>query len=175
MRVIVVEKIEHCAYHETFSAEVRTTTITMTDMLYHTFTTILGVYASVDLAREALENEKMKLIEQYGEKALDDENIEDNHTFYTFESRVLKLEGLDDEEGEDEGMTYKDLHEQAERKLKKVEIQKDYSNKLVCVGFSQHDCESHYECPFCGEHYGSWSLPINQPFKCRCGNFVWTD
>lgn len=102
MKVIVVEKIEHCAYRETFSEEVGTTTITMTDMLYHTFTTILGVYVSVDAARKALENEKMELMNKYGEKALDDENIEDNHTFYTFASRVLKLEGVDEKEGEAE-------------------------------------------------------------------------
>lgn len=55
------------------------------------------------------------------------------------------------------------------------EIPKDYANKLTPVGFSQHDCESHYECPFCGEDYGSWSIPINKPFKCMCGRYVWTD
>lgn len=62
-----------------------------------------------------------------------------------------------------------------ENKAGDDEIPKDYSAKLTPVGFSQHDCESHYECPFCGEHYGSWSIPINKPFKCKCGKYVWTD
>lgn len=57
----------------------------------------------------------------------------------------------------------------------KEEIPKTYPNKLACVGFSQHDCESHYKCPFCGEHYGSYSIPIGKPFKCKCGRYVWTD
>lgn len=52
---------------------------------------------------------------------------------------------------------------------------KEYATKLVPIGFSQHDCESHYKCPFCEEHYGSWSIPINKPFKCKCGKYVWTD
>ena len=60
-------------------------------------------------------------------------------------------------------------------KFAKEEIPKDYANKLTPVGFSQHDCESHYECPFCGEGYGSWSIPIGKPFKCKCGKYVWTD
>jgi len=101
VKVIVVDKIENVAFEETFGAKVGTTTITMTDMLYHTFTTILGVYASADAARKALENEKMELMKKYGEKALDDENIEDNHTFYTFATRVLELEGVDEKEGEE--------------------------------------------------------------------------
>lgn len=102
MKVVVVDKIEHVAFSETFSAQIGTVTISMTDKLYHRFTTILGVYASVDMAREALENEKMELIEQYGEKVFDDENIEDMHTYYTFASRVLELEGVDEKEGETE-------------------------------------------------------------------------
>lgn len=58
---------------------------------------------------------------------------------------------------------------------KEEEIPKTHSTKLDCVGFSQHDCESHYRCPFCGEHYGSYSIPIGKPFKCKCGRYVWTD
>lgn len=98
MKVVVVEKTEYAAYSETFSAVVGTTTIAMTDKLYHPYTTIIGVYVSADEARKAIENEKMELIKEYGEKALDDENIEDKHTFYTFASRVLEL---DDNKEED--------------------------------------------------------------------------
>lgn len=100
MKVIVVEENEHCAYYDTFSAKVGTTTITMSDKLYRTYTTILGVYVSADTARKVIENEKMELVEKYGEKALDDENIGDMHTYYTFASRVLELEGVNEEEGE---------------------------------------------------------------------------
>lgn len=61
------------------------------------------------------------------------------------------------------------------KSYEKEEILKVYANKLTPIGFSQHDCESHYECPFCGEGYGSWSIPIGKPFKCKCGRYVWTD
>ena len=98
MKVIVIDKIENVAFEETFGAKVGTATITMTDMLYHTFTTILGVYVSADAARKAIENEKMELMKKYGEKALDDENIADMHTYYTFASRVLELEGTDNDD-----------------------------------------------------------------------------
>ena len=98
MKVIVVEKTEYTAYSETFRATVGTTTIEMTDKLYHPYTTILGVYVSADAARKAIESEKMELIKEYGEKALDDENIEDKHTFYNFASRVLELEDNKEED-----------------------------------------------------------------------------
>lgn len=92
MKVIVVDKIKNWAYDTTFKAKLGTATIAITNKLYHTFTTILGVYVSVDAARKAIENEKMELIEMYGEKALDDENIGDMHTYYTFVSSVLELD-----------------------------------------------------------------------------------
>lgn len=57
---------------------------------------------------------------------------------------------------------------------KKTEA-KTWANKLVFIGYSQHDSESHYKCPFCGEHYRSWSMTIGKPFKCKCGKEVWTD
>ena len=97
MKVIVIEKTENYAYSVTFSARVGTATIAMTDKVYHNFTTILGVYVSADAARKAIENEKMELVKKYGEKAHDDENIVDKHTFYTFASRVLELEGNDND------------------------------------------------------------------------------
>lgn len=95
MKVIVVMKVENVAFAETFSERVGITTIVMTDKVYHRYTTILGVYVSADEARKAIENEKMELIKKYGKEALDDENIADKHTFYTFASRVLEVEGND--------------------------------------------------------------------------------
>ena len=62
-----------------------------------------------------------------------------------------------------------ELNEQKEIEEKK------WSNKLVVTGFSSHDCETHYKCPFCGEHFRSWSIPIRKVFKCKCGRGVWTD
>ena len=61
------------------------------------------------------------------------------------------------------------------KKYEKEEIKMVYSNKLDYIGFSDHDCESHYKCPFCGEHYGAYSIPIGGLFKCKCGKYVWTD
>ena len=50
-----------------------------------------------------------------------------------------------------------------------------YTNKLICIGFSSHDCESHYKCPFCEYPYESWSIPIDKLFICKCGKEVWTN
>lgn len=98
MKVIVVEKIENVAFEETFSVTVGNATISLTDKVYHRLTTILGVYISVDAARKALENEKMELMTFYGENALDDENIDDMHTYYTFSTRMLELEGTNNDD-----------------------------------------------------------------------------
>lgn len=53
--------------------------------------------------------------------------------------------------------------------------EKSWANKLIPVGYSSHDCESHYKCPFCGEPYRSWSMTIGKVFTCKCGRGVWTD
>lgn len=102
MKVVVVEKIEHHACYETFTAQVGTVALSMSDRLYHCFTTILGVYASADMAKEALENERKELLEQYGEKVLDDENIDpdDKHTYFTFSVKFLELKGISEKEGD---------------------------------------------------------------------------
>lgn len=100
MKVFVVLKTEHYAFDETISTKIGTTVITMTDLMYRQFTTILGVYASTDAARKALKNKKMELIQKYGEKVLDDEDIEDMHTFYTFTSVMLELNDDDEKEGD---------------------------------------------------------------------------
>lgn len=84
MRVVIVEKNENIALEEDFEFSSGTSTITITGKVYHRFTSIIGVFSSADMAKEALENEKKKILAEYGEKALDDEDIEDNHTFYTF-------------------------------------------------------------------------------------------
>lgn len=67
--------------------------------------------------------------------------------------------------------------EKAERdaRVKKIESgELKVSEKpmnLKYKGFSSHDCESWYECPTCGESYGSWSLwgKPSETFKCKCG------
>lgn len=97
MNVIVIEKRENFAVEETFSVKVGTTTISTTGKIYHEYTSILGVYASTDAAIKALENEKMKILDCCGAKALDDENIGDMHTFYTFATISLEVEGNDNE------------------------------------------------------------------------------
>lgn len=34
--------------------------------------------------------------------------------------------------------------------------------KAEYIGFSSHDCESHYRCPVCNGTFGSWSLERNE-------------
>lgn len=84
MRVVIVEKNENIALEEYFEFSSGTSTITITGKVYHRLTSIIGVFSSADMAKEAIDTEKMRILKEYGEKALDDENIEDNHTFYTF-------------------------------------------------------------------------------------------
>ena len=30
------------------------------------------------------------------------------------------------------------------------------------LGYSDHDCEAWYECPYCKKHFGSWSIFHNE-------------
>lgn len=52
-------------------------------------------------------------------------------------------------------------------------------NKMIYVGFSQHDDESWYKCPVCNQQYGSWgfingSVKVSDDgtFKCKCGTIL---
>lgn len=81
MKVFVAWVIENVALKETFKI---TSHLSVTDKVYQRITTILGVYASANAVRKALDKEKENIVKMYGVKALDDENIKDKHTFYTF-------------------------------------------------------------------------------------------
>ena len=52
----------------------------------------------------------------------------------------------------------------------KLKVSEEPMN-LKYKGFSSHDCEAWYECPTCGESYGSWGLwgKPGETFKCKCG------
>lgn len=52
-------------------------------------------------------------------------------------------------------------------------------NKMIYVGFSQHDDETWYKCPVCNQQYGSWgfingSVKVSDDgtFKCECGTIL---
>lgn len=81
MKVFVAWVIENVAIKETFNI---TSLLSFSDKVYTRLTTILGVYSSADAVRKALDKEKENIVKMYGAKALDDENTEDKHTFYTF-------------------------------------------------------------------------------------------
>lgn len=57
---------------------------------------------------------------------------------------------------------YKDFLEIAENFFDKVNRENEGKPKkkpdAIYLGFSQHDCESHYKCPLCGCSFGSWSI-----------------
>lgn len=89
MKVFVAWIIKNVALKETFEI---TSYFSVTEKIYHRMTTILGVYASADAVRKALDKEKENIVKMYGVKALDDENIKDKHTFYTFGCGTYKIE-----------------------------------------------------------------------------------
>ena len=52
-------------------------------------------------------------------------------------------------------------------------------NKMIYIGFSQHDAEAWYKCPVCNQQYGSWgfingSVKVSDDgtFKCECGTIL---
>lgn len=40
--------------------------------------------------------------------------------------------------------------------------------RAIYIGFDSHGCETHYECPVCGRHFGSWSLERNEAGNRYC-------
>ena len=60
----------------------------------------------------------------------------------------------------------------------KSEGKQEKPGELKYVGYSSHDDESRYQCPFCEEGYGSWdfingSVRItNGLFRCKCGKLL---
>ena len=89
MKVFVAWVIENVALKETFEI---TSHLSVTDNVYRKLTTILGVYASANAVRKALDKKRENIEKMYGAKALDDENIEDKHTFYTLGCGTYKIE-----------------------------------------------------------------------------------
>ena len=51
--------------------------------------------------------------------------------------------------------------------------------ELIPIGYNSHDCESFYECPFCGHEYSSWGLfhkgiKTESNFECfHCGKLLY--
>ena len=52
-------------------------------------------------------------------------------------------------------------------------------NKMIYIGFSQHDDEAWYKCPVCNQQYGSWGfingsvkVSDDETFKCECGTIL---
>ena len=58
---------------------------------------------------------------------------------------------------EDIGVTVFTDKEEAEKHLRRME---EYviKQKAIYTGFSQHDCEAYYKCPYCNKSFGSWSV-----------------
>lgn len=54
------------------------------------------------------------------------------------------------------------------KSAKVVKIQKDLPEEvksLIYIGFSSHDCESWYKCPYCDRAIGSWSFPSSEEIR----------
>lgn len=53
-----------------------------------------------------------------------------------------------------------------------------YGKSIIKVGFSEHDCDAYYECPYCKKAYSGWELfhrgvEEGAIFKCDdCGRLL---
>ena len=60
------------------------------------------------------------------------------------------------------------------KRIGKIDTYDGYYEHMRNIGYSQHDCESWYECPNCKKEIGAWSLFHNDIhsgdiFECDCG------
>lgn len=86
MIVWVMTKTEHYPCKESFefmSSNRQKFELTVTGTVRKHDTYVLGIAANDKVARLMIETEKQKLIEQYGEKILE-ESPDPNHRFFTF-------------------------------------------------------------------------------------------
>lgn len=90
MKVYVAWIIQNVAIEQTFNI---TNHLAVRDKVYTRIKTILGVYSSGEAVRKALDEERETIVKMYGAKALDDENTEDKHTFYTFGCGFYEIKG----------------------------------------------------------------------------------
>lgn len=77
---------------------------------------------------------------------------------------------------------YKELIAEAEEKFLSHDIESmtidGKEHDLIFSSYSQHDCESWYYCPICGESYGSWGffhkeMKPGDKFSCNgCKNIL---
>lgn len=93
MKVIVVTRSMHSKEPITLRNFRGNFGIAVTDMIYNEYKSVMGVFKTAEAARQFIEKDREKLIDQYGEKALDDEYTKDGHTYYTYGSCTKDLEG----------------------------------------------------------------------------------
>lgn len=90
MKAFVAWIIENVAIEQTFNI---TNHLAIRDKVYKEIKTILGVYSSGEAVSKALDEERKNIVKMHGAKALDDENTEDKHTFYTFGCGYYEIKG----------------------------------------------------------------------------------
>ena len=95
MKVIVITRSMHSKEPVTITLRNReNVSISVTDMIYTEYKSVMGVFKTAEAARQFIEKNKEELIDQYGEIALDDEYIRDGHTYYTYGSCTKDLEDV---------------------------------------------------------------------------------
>lgn len=89
MKVIAITETHYFPVNITIPLEVGTAKIEVTDKIYSSYTTVIEVCETVEAAQAAIEKQRALIIKLYGEKALDDENIKDKHSFFTYGTKTL--------------------------------------------------------------------------------------
>ena len=89
MKVIAITETHYFPVNITIPLEVGTAKIEVTDKIYSSYTTVIEVCETVEAAEATIKKRRAHIVEHFGEKALDDENIKDKHSFFTYGTKTL--------------------------------------------------------------------------------------
>lgn len=90
-KVIVVTRREYYPSEVILTKNLGSFTITVSDDVYEHYDTIIGVFSTADGARKAIEDEKKRILQLYGEKALSDDE-EGTYIHYMFSTGTYDVE-----------------------------------------------------------------------------------
>lgn len=90
-KVIVVTRREHYPSEVVLTKNLGSFTITVSDVIYYHYDTVIGVFSTADGARKAIEEEKKRILQLHGERALNDEE-EGVYLHYTFSTGTYDVE-----------------------------------------------------------------------------------
>ena len=92
MNVIVITQTEHFAQETTITKMIDSFCLSVTELMYQQYTLVIGACLTADEARKIIEKSKKDKLVAYGPSALDDENIEDMHDYFTWGTATFDIE-----------------------------------------------------------------------------------